>query len=81
MIVGHADKIRMQVRKIDNDGKVWINTDSFLPTTLIGHEVKVFCQNPDQPNRFKVIEAVPLKHWRNPLLYASTTHRRARHQT
>ena len=46
MIVGHADKIRMQVRKIDKDGKVWINTDSFLPTTLIGHEVKVFCQQP-----------------------------------
>ncbi len=45
MIVGHADKIRMQVRKIDDDGKVWINTDSFLPTTLIGHEVKVFCQH------------------------------------
>ncbi|MDN2480852.1 M20/M25/M40 family metallo-hydrolase [Vibrio agarivorans] len=56
MIVGHADKIRMQVRKIDNDGKVWINTDSFLPTTLIGHEVKVFCQNPEQPSSYKVIE-------------------------
>ncbi|MDG3087308.1 M20/M25/M40 family metallo-hydrolase [Vibrio hannami] len=56
MIVGHADKIRMQVRKIDNDGKVWINTDSFLPTTLIGHEVQVFCQNPEQPGRYKMIE-------------------------
>ncbi|QIZ76525.1 M20/M25/M40 family metallo-hydrolase [Ferrimonas lipolytica] len=56
MIVGHADKIRMQVRKIDKDGKVWINTDSFLPTTLIGHEVKVFCQNPAKPGAYKVIE-------------------------
>ncbi|PMH43257.1 peptidase M42 [Vibrio sp. 10N.286.49.B3] len=56
MIVGHADKIRMQVRKIDNDGKVWINTDSFLPTTLIGHEVKVFCQNPEKLGTYKVIE-------------------------
>jgi endoglucanase len=56
MIVGHADKIRMQVRKIDKDGKVWINTDSFLPTTLIGHEVKVFCQNPEQPGSYKSIE-------------------------
>jgi endoglucanase len=55
MIVGHADKIRMQVRKIDNDGKVWINTDSFLPTTLIGHEVNVFCQNPDKLGSYKVI--------------------------
>lgn len=56
MIVGHADKIRMQVRKIDNDGKVWINTDSFLPTTLIGHEVKVFCQDPNKVGSYKVIE-------------------------
>lgn len=55
MIVGHADKIRMQVRKIDNDGKVWINTDSFLPTTLIGHEVNVYCQNPDKLGSYKVI--------------------------
>jgi endoglucanase len=56
MIVGHADKIRMQVRKIDKDGKVWINTDSFLPTTLIGHEVKVFCQDPSKAGSYKVIE-------------------------
>ncbi|USD66683.1 M20/M25/M40 family metallo-hydrolase [Vibrio sp. SCSIO 43136] len=56
MIVGHADKIRMQVRKIDDDGKVWINTDSFLPTTLIGHEVKVFCQNPQDNSKYKVID-------------------------
>ncbi|MCP4320366.1 MAG: M20/M25/M40 family metallo-hydrolase [Alteromonadales bacterium] len=56
MIVGHADKIRMQVRKIDKDGKVWINTDSFLPTTLIGHEVKVFCQDPEEIGSYKVIE-------------------------
>ncbi len=55
MIVGHADKIRMQVRKIDNDGKVWINTDSFLPTTLIGHEVQVFCQDPEQAGQYKTI--------------------------
>jgi len=56
MIVGHADKIRMQVRKIDDNGKVWINTDSFLPTTLIGHEVKVFCQDPDKAGAYKSIE-------------------------
>jgi len=34
MIVGHADKIRMQVRHIGQDGKVWIDSDSFLPLTL-----------------------------------------------
>ncbi len=55
MIVGHADKIRMQVRKIDADGKVWINTDSFLPTTLIGHEVTAYCQDPDNPGKHKAV--------------------------
>ncbi len=56
MIIGHADKIRMQVRKIDNDGKIWVNTDSFLPCTLIGHEVKLFSQQPDKPGAFRCIE-------------------------
>lgn len=61
MIVGHADKIRMQVRKIDDNGKVWINTDSFLPTTLIGHEVKVFCQDPENTGKYKVIEGATVE--------------------
>ncbi len=56
MIIGHADKIRMQVRKIDADGKIWINTDSFLPCTLVGHEVKLFSQQPDKPGTFRCIE-------------------------
>ena len=56
MIIGHADKIRMQVRKIDNDGKIWVNTDSFLPCTLVGHEVKLFCQQPGKPDAFRCIE-------------------------
>ena len=34
MVVGHADKIRMQVRHIGTDGKIWIDSDSFLPLTL-----------------------------------------------
>ena len=40
MVCGHADKIRMQVRSIGSDGKVYINSDSFLPQTLIGNEVR-----------------------------------------
>ena len=56
MIIGHADKIRMQVRKIDNDGKIWVNTDSFLPCTLVGHEVKLFSQQPDKPGTFRCIK-------------------------
>ena len=53
MIIGHADKIRMQVRKIGADGKVWINSDSFLPCTLIGHEVTLFSEDPDAPGKYR----------------------------
>jgi endoglucanase len=56
MIIGHADKIRMQVRSIGDDGKIWINTDSFLPTVLIGHEVKLFSEDPQQPGHYRVLE-------------------------
>ena len=56
MLIGHADKIRMQVRSIGDDGKVWINSDSFLPMTLIGHEVKLFSEDPADPGRYRVIE-------------------------
>jgi putative aminopeptidase FrvX len=56
MIIGHSDKIRMQVRKIDSDGKIWVNTDSFLPCTLVGHEVKLFSQEPKKPGVYRCIE-------------------------
>jgi len=56
MIVGHADKIRMQVRSIGEDGKVWINSDSFLPSTLIGHEVQIFSENPEKHGSYTIIE-------------------------
>lgn len=56
MLIGHADKIRLQVRSIDKNGKIWVNSDSFLPCTLIGHEVKLFSQNPDNPSEYRCIE-------------------------
>ncbi len=56
MLIGHADKIRMQVRQITSDGKIWINCDSFIPNVLIGHEVKIFPQNPKKPGEYRVIE-------------------------
>ncbi|WP_106477803.1 M20/M25/M40 family metallo-hydrolase [Phytohalomonas tamaricis] len=56
MLIGHADKIRMQVRSIGDDGKIWINTDSFLPTVVVGHEVKLFSEDPAQPGSYRVIE-------------------------
>lgn len=56
MLVGHADKIRMQVRSIGEDGKVWINSDSFLPCTLIGHEVLIFSEDPREHGKYNIIE-------------------------
>lgn len=56
MLVGHADKIRMQVRKIAADGKVYVNSDSFLPCTLIGHEVIVFSENSEVPGEYRSLK-------------------------
>ena len=56
MVIGHADKIRMQVRSLGEDGKIYINSDSFIPGTLIGHEVLLFTENPDEPGKYRVIE-------------------------
>eukprot|EP00035_Acanthoeca_spectabilis_P024387 m.453581 g.453581 ORF g.453581 m.453581 type:complete len:439 (+) comp20523_c0_seq1:60-1376(+) len=47
MVCGHADKIRMQVRHITDDGKVYVDSESFLPATLIGNRVKCFSKNTD----------------------------------
>ncbi len=56
MVIGHADKIRMQVRSIGDDGKIWVNSDSMLPTTLIGHKVKLFSEDPESPGNWRTIE-------------------------
>jgi len=71
MLVGHADKIRMQVRKIASDGKIYINSDSFLPCTLIGHEVTLFSEDPDQPGSYRsltggTVEAMGAIHFSDP---------------
>lgn len=42
MFIAHTDKIKMQVRHIDDNGKVYINSGSFLPQTLIGNEVYIY---------------------------------------
>ncbi len=47
MIIGHADKIRLQVRSIDKDGKIWVNTDSFLPAAIIGHRFDLVIEDKD----------------------------------
>lgn len=71
MLVGHADKIRMQIRKIASDGKIYINSDSFLPCTLLGHEVTVFSEDPDSPGDYRslnggTIEALGAIHFSDP---------------
>ncbi len=73
MVIGHADKIRMQVRSISDDGKIWVNTDSMLPTTLIGHKVKLFSEDPDKLGSWRVIkggtiEAIGAIHFADPKL-------------
>ncbi len=55
MVIGHADKIRMQVRQIGEDGKIWIDSDSFLPATLLGHHVRLFSEDPDSPGTYRTI--------------------------
>lgn len=71
LVIGHADKIRMQVRSIGDDGKIWINCDSMLPTTLIGHKVKLFSEDPDAPGSWRTIEGGTIEalgaiHFANP---------------
>ncbi|MHC5025044.1 MAG: M28 family peptidase [Planctomycetota bacterium] len=56
MLIGHADKIRLQVRSIGSDGKIWVNSDSFLPVTLLGEEVLLYSEDPEEPGTFRVIE-------------------------
>ena len=73
MVIGHADKIRMQVRSISDDGKIWVNSDSMLPTTLIGHKVKLFSEDPDNLGSWRVIkggtiEAIGAIHFADPKL-------------
>ena len=73
MVIGHADKIRMQVRSIGDDGKIWVNSDSMLPTVLVGHKVKLFSEDPEKPGSWRVlqggtIEAVGAIHFADPQL-------------
>ena len=56
MVIGHADKIRMQVRSIGEDGKIWIQSDSFLPNVLIGHEVTLFSRDPKDLDKYRKID-------------------------
>jgi hypothetical protein len=34
----------MQVRSVGADGRVWLDSDSFLPLTLVGNDVTLFSE-------------------------------------
>ncbi len=72
MLVGHADKIRLQVRSIGKDGKIWVDSDGFLPLTLIGHKVVLYSQDPQngryRPLKGGTIEAIGAIHFADPKL-------------
>jgi putative aminopeptidase FrvX len=55
MFVGHADKIRLQVRKIGDDGKIWVNTDSFMPAAIIGHRFNLMVEDVNRPGTYKFL--------------------------
>ena len=71
MVCGHADKIRMQVRHVSDDGKIWIQSDSFLPLTLLGNHVVVFSEDPAHPGAYRevrgsTVEALGAIHFAEP---------------
>jgi len=75
MLIGHADKIRLQVRSIGEDGKIWVDSDSFLAGVLVGHEVTLFSEDPEAPGTWRAldggtIEAVGAAHFASPDLRA-----------
>lgn len=55
MVIGHADKIRLQVKSVGKDGKIWLASDSFMASTLIGHEVTLFSEDPESPGSYREI--------------------------
>jgi len=61
MVMGHADKIRCQVRSVAADGKVYIESDSFLPLTLLGNEVVVFSESEEKPGTYRTIRGATVE--------------------
>ena len=61
MVCGHADKIRMQVRSIDASGKVYIQSDSYLPSTLLGNEVVLYSEDPESPGAYRALKGATVE--------------------
>jgi len=53
MVVGHADKIRLQVRSIDKaTGKIYVDSDSHLPLALLSTDVSIYSERLDELGSF-----------------------------
>lgn len=55
MAIGHMDKIRLVVRAVDKSGRIWVNSDSILPFTAIGHRVILYSEDPKVPGSWREI--------------------------
>lgn len=55
MPIAHADTIRLQVRSIGDDGKLWVNTDSFLPGAILGHTFNLVVEDPNEPGSYRTL--------------------------
>ena len=62
MVAGHADKIRLQVKSVGSDGKIYIESDAHIPITLLGNEVTIFSQN--RPLKQEKNEENDFRTWR-----------------
>jgi len=53
MVVGHADKIRLQVRSVDKaSGKIYVDSDSHLPMTLLSSDVSIYSESTEALGSF-----------------------------
>lgn len=55
MVVGHADKIRLQVKSISEDGKIYVQTQSFLPAAIVGHRFDLVIEDPDAEGNYRLL--------------------------
>ena len=66
----------MQVRSIDPTGKIFVNSDSFLPQTLIGNRVKMFSEDAENIGSHReyrgTIEAIGAIHFAPPSFRSGT---------
>lgn len=58
-------------RSLARSGKIWIQSDSFLPLTLLGNQVNIFSEDPKSPGDYReirgaTVEALGAIHFADP---------------